>query len=87
MENYATEQYGNSKPVSVGDWFVTILLTSIPLVNLIMLLVWAFGDGTPRSKANWAKATLLWFVVIVGLYLLVILIFGATLLSMRANSY
>jgi len=51
------------EPLSVGDWFITILITSIPLVGLIMLLVWGFSSGTNINKANWAKATLIWYVI------------------------
>lgn len=50
-------------PVTVGDWVVTLLIMFIPLVNLIMLFVWAFSDGTNVSKANWAKATLIWMLI------------------------
>lgn len=46
--------------VSVGDWMVTLLLLAIPVVNIIMLFVWAFGDGTNQTKANYAKAALVW---------------------------
>lgn len=53
------------QPVSVGNWMLTILIMAIPLVNLIMLLVWAFSSGTPLSKSNWAKATLLWMVIMI----------------------
>ncbi len=48
-----------NRPVSVGDWMLTYLLMCIPLVNIIMLLVWAFGGGAPESKSNWAKASLI----------------------------
>ncbi len=50
-------------PVSVGEWVLTLLIMVIPLVNLIMLFVWAFGGGTNPSKANWAKASLIWMVI------------------------
>jgi hypothetical protein len=50
-------------PITVGDWVVTLLIMFIPLVNLIMLFVWAFSGGTNLSKANWAKATLIWMLV------------------------
>lgn len=52
----------DNRPVSVGDWMLTYILLSIPLINIIMLFVWAFGSS-PESKANWAKATLLWMVI------------------------
>lgn len=61
-------------PVSVGDWFLTILITAIPIVGIVMLFVWAFGGGVNVNKANWAKASLLW-ALIWGI--LAILLFGA----------
>ncbi|HLP47932.1 MAG TPA: hypothetical protein VK469_18455 [Candidatus Kapabacteria bacterium] len=63
--------------VTVGQWMVTMLITVIPLVNIIMLFVWGFGSNTNPSKANWAKATLIWFVIAIVLYFLVF----ATMLS------
>ncbi|HSH26671.1 MAG TPA: hypothetical protein VK972_02700, partial [Wenzhouxiangella sp.] len=55
----------------------TLFLTFIPLVNLIMLLVWAFSSSTPPSKANWAKAALLWMVIAIAFSIVVGLIGGA----------
>lgn len=67
-------QDNNHAPVSLGNWMLTLFLTFIPLVNIIMLLVWAFSSSTPPSKANWAKAALLWMVIIfvIGILLSVI---------------
>ncbi len=50
-------------PVSVGDRMVTLLIMIIPIVNIVMLFVWAFGDSTKVSKANWAKASLIWMAI------------------------
>lgn len=50
-------------PVSFGNWMLTLFLTFIPIVNIIMLLVWAFSSSTPASKANWAKAALAWMLI------------------------
>ena len=55
---------------SVGDWMITLLILSIPLVNFIMLLIWAFSSGTNPIKANFSKAALLWLVIIMVLYFL-----------------
>ncbi len=55
------------EPVSIGNWLLTYLITAIPLVNIIMLFVWAFSSTTHPSKANWAKASLLMFVIVIGL--------------------
>lgn len=56
--------------VSAGDWFITMLISAIPVVGFVMLFVWAFGNGTNTNKANWAKASLIWLAVIFSTYLL-----------------
>jgi len=59
------------KEVSFGEWFATIFLAAIPLVNIILLFVWAFGSNTKTSKANWAKASLVWAAIAITFYLIV----------------
>lgn len=66
----------NYRPVSVGDWILTYLLLSIPLVNIVLIFVWAFGQNTPVSKANWAKALLIWALIGFVLYAAFLLLFG-----------
>ncbi len=56
-----------TSPMTIGDWMLTILISSIPLVGLVMLFVWAFGDSTNINKANWAKASLIWALIGIAL--------------------
>lgn len=51
------------KSVSIGNWIITMLITSIPLVGVIMLFVWAFGGNVAKSKENWAKASLIFILI------------------------
>jgi hypothetical protein len=53
---------------SVGDWIITLLIMSIPLVNFIVLIYWAVSSSTDPVKANFAKAALIWIVIIIALY-------------------
>ena len=71
----------NTSVVTTGDWMVTILITIIPIVNIVMLFVWAFGSGSNPSKANWAKASLIWFAIVIGVYFMLAVMFGAALLA------
>ncbi|MGL5226926.1 MAG: hypothetical protein ACRC77_01935 [Bacteroidales bacterium] len=72
-----------SQPViSIGDWFITIILLAIPLVNFIMLLVWAFGGGTNPNKANFAKATLIVYLIMLVLSVL----FASTIMGFFMNN-
>lgn len=59
----------SEKPVSLGQWMLNIFITYIPLVNVIMLIVWAASSDTPQSKKNWAIARLLWMAI--GVVLLI----------------
>jgi len=68
--------------VSVKDWVITILITSLPLIGLIMLFVWAFGDGAQPSKKNWAIATLIWYAIAIVLVIIFFVVFGAIIASM-----
>ena len=70
----------NQGTQSVGQWMLTLLITFIPLVNIIALLIWAFGSSTHPEKSNWAKAMLIWFAIFIGLALLM------TLLGLGAGS-
>lgn len=58
----------NPPPVSFKEWMIAILLLALPVVNIVMLFVWAFGSNTNPSKANYAKASLIWGAIIIVLY-------------------
>lgn len=75
MANYVQP---NDQTVSVGDWFVTMLLTSIPMVGFIMLLVWAFGGGAKESKKNYARAALIFALVGAAIGIIVTIIMMIT---------
>ena len=70
-----------AEEVTLGDWMVTILLSAIPVVNLVMLFLWAFGSTTNPSKANWAKATLIWMVIGIALAILFVVVIGTAIFS------
>lgn len=82
----SSSQAVNSAEMSVKDWMITLFIMFIPLVNIIMLFVWAFGgDGRTPTKANWAKASLIWMAIFVALYIVIAVVFGAAMLSSMGN--
>ena len=64
------------EPVSTGEWVVTLIISMIPLVNIVMLVIWAFGSNTNPSKANWAKAYLAFIAFFIVLYVLLFIVIG-----------
>jgi heme/copper-type cytochrome/quinol oxidase subunit 2 len=68
----------NNSPISFGDWMLTFFVLFIPVVNLVMLAVWALGSSTNPSKANFAKAALVWTLISAVLtFVLVIFAFAS----------
>lgn len=59
------------QPVKTLEWLWSLILTAIPIVNLVVLLIWSFGGGTSITKRNWARAKLI--LVAVGTVIGVIL--------------
>jgi len=60
--------------MTIGDWLIAFLLTSIPIVGFIVLLVWSFDEGALPAKSTWAKAMLIWYGIsmIIGVFILLI---------------
>jgi hypothetical protein len=83
MNQYQQPVYNQQgeEPATVGNWVLTLFLTTIPCVGIILLFVWAFGSGTPKSKSNWAKAQLIWAAIAIVVSLILYLIMGAAMLS------
>ena len=75
-----------AESMSVKDWFLTLLITYIPLVGLVMLLVWAFDSNTNLNKKNWAKASLLWMLVGIGIAIIIVVLFMGAFLSLLGSS-
>ena len=72
---------GETKHMSVGNWFWTIFISGIPLIGIIMLFVWGFSSDTHLGKKNWAKAMLLFQLIalIFVFFLFVLGVFGAVI--------
>ncbi|MGM9923402.1 MAG: hypothetical protein ACI35R_03995 [Bacillus sp. (in: firmicutes)] len=62
-------EQAETKIMTVKDWLITLLLLCIPLVNIVMLFVWAFGEGNLIRK-NFAKAELIFCAILLVLYFL-----------------
>ena len=61
--------------VSVGFWMFALFVMTIPVINLIMVIVWAFV-GYNESRKNYFRAILAWFLVFILLMVALVLIAG-----------
>lgn len=55
-----------TRPMSVGDWMITILVLAIPLVNIVMYLYWALSDSGNLNRKTFCQASLLWFLILIA---------------------
>ena len=51
------------KPISAAGWLGIILLMFIPVLNLFLLIIWAFGGCLKKSKTSFARAALILFLI------------------------
>ena len=79
--NTQLKQNINTHPMTVGDWIVTLLLSAIPLVNFVLLLVWAFSSDTNINKKNYAKACL----IFISISIVFLILFIGCSLSLAAT--
>lgn len=56
--------------ISLGEWIITFIVLAIPLVNIVMLFVWAFSSSANPSKQNFCKATLIVYLVAIVCFFL-----------------
>ncbi len=69
-------QVQKNEPVTIKEWIIVFIITAIPLVNIVMLFVWAFGGNANKSIESWAKASLLMFLFTIVLVVIMSLLFG-----------
>jgi len=72
------------KPLSVGGWLVTMIVTSIPFIGVIMMFVWAFTEGN-KGRRNYMRACLIMAVIGVVLTIIIAVLFGTVLASLFAE--
>lgn len=76
-QSYNTNTNNSSNDMTIGKWLLLFLISSIPMVGLIMLFVWAFSNDGNTTRQTYCKATLLWSLIMVGV---VIVLYGGMFL-------
>jgi protein-S-isoprenylcysteine O-methyltransferase Ste14 len=69
-----------SKPFSTGGFFLVQLAMFIPILNIILLLVFALSGSTNMNLQNWSRAMLI-FVAIGLLVSIVGAVLGVTVIG------
>ncbi|GIN56982.1 hypothetical protein J8TS2_13010 [Lederbergia ruris] len=67
--------------MTLKDWIITMILLALPIVNIVMLIIWAVDKDEPRNL--FAKAYL---IVMAGAFVLVIIFYIIMLVIIFAFS-
>lgn len=75
------------EPISTGGYIGIMLLMLIPVINLILVIIWACGGCRKVNKRNFARAMLVWLLIAGVLTTLFIfvggLLFGDTINAIK----
>lgn len=52
--------------MTVGQWALTIFLSSLGIIGIILLFVWGFSSDTPQPKKNYARGMLIIDAIMIG---------------------
>lgn len=64
----------DKKPMSVGNWMLTIFILAIPIVNIIMYFYWALSNSGNVNRKNFCIASLLWALIVIVAVLFFIMV-------------
>ena len=71
----------NNKIITTSEWIITKLIMFIPIVNIVMLIIWAFSQKTNINKSNWAKANLIIMIFRVIFYFTIVFVTALILVN------
>jgi len=63
--------------MTLGDWIIVFLISSIPCVNIIMLIVWAVSGTGNINRKRYAQAYIIFFLIVMAISIVVGILFGA----------
>ncbi|GAB1468555.1 hypothetical protein MASR2M64_12870 [Candidatus Cloacimonadota bacterium] len=68
--------------LSMLEWLVIIIISCIPVANIIVMFIWAFGNNDNPNRRNFAKA----FLVLLGIGMLAWAIFMGQFIGMMMKT-
>ncbi|QXE02848.1 hypothetical protein [Terribacillus sp. DMT04] len=73
MEQQEQSTRANNHQLGIMDWVWTLLLLALPVVNIVMLIIWAVDRTNPRR--NFAIAYFILFAIGIVLSILLMIVF------------
>ena len=64
----------DNEPLSTSAYLGMLIISVIPILNLVFMLVWAFAPGNNTNRRNFARA---WLIVTLASVVLALVFFAA----------
>jgi hypothetical protein len=80
------DDFQQAPVMKVKDWLIIYLIMIIPIVNIVMLFIWAFDKNINPNKSNWAKASLVWTAIGLILYILFLAAFWSSITDLMQSA-
>jgi hypothetical protein len=69
----------DTRPLGIGEWMITILFFLLPIVNIVMMALWAFSSKGNIHRKNFSRACLLWLIILLLGYIVAMTVAGYTI--------
>ena len=73
--------------ISLGEWMWSLLLTFIPIVNIIALIVWSVSETTNPNKKNFARARLIYAGIGIVVWIVLLIVFFVSAAAIGSAGY
>ncbi|MBP7177312.1 MAG: hypothetical protein KBA53_13990 [Thermoclostridium sp.] len=74
----------DNRVLGVGEWMITLLLFLLPIVNIIVMAIWAFSSTENVHRKNFSRACLLWIIILLLGYVVAMTVAGYTIFDIFA---
>lgn len=76
-----------NRTLGTGEWMITLLLFLLPLVNIILMAVFAFSANGNIHRRNFARACLLWLILLLLGYAVAMTVAGYTIFDVFTGAF
>ncbi|MBE6031755.1 MAG: zinc ribbon domain-containing protein [Clostridiales bacterium] len=61
--HYQVPPKSNTDVMTIGQYLLTFLLLSIPIANIVMMIIWSVTGSTNKNLQNMARALWIWVAI------------------------
>ncbi len=84
QRNYSIGSEIMSPAITVGQWLIMFILMAIPIVNVVVIIIWAMDSQGNPNRSNFARAVIVVFALSI---LLSAMFFGAIMGMLQSFAY